>query len=149
MTGWDTFFITMAGLDGIAIALMALFGIRMLENAREGVAKADPALREVKALAEAGKALATHAQKDGLVIAQRVKSLAGTVKRRVNTTKQILGELKPRSAETAATVREAAANVRETSTDLANKARKVNDLAQRLGRVRSAAEAAVRAGREA
>jgi uncharacterized coiled-coil protein SlyX len=149
MTGWDTFFITMASLDVIAIAGMALAGVRMLEKTREGLAKADPALREVKSLAEAGKALATHAQKDGLVIAGRVKSLAGVVKRRVNTTKQIFGELKPRSAETAETVREAAATVRETSTELANKARKVNDLAQRLGRVRSAAEAAVRAGREA
>lgn len=149
MTGMDTFFVTMAILDVIAIAGMALAGIRMMEKAREGLAKIDPALREVKALTETGQALAAHAKKDGLIITQRVKTLVAVVKRRVNTTKQIIGELRPRSAETAATVRETAAAVRASSAELANKARTVNDLAQRLGRVRTAAEAAIRAGRDA
>jgi len=149
MTGMDTFFVTMAILDVIAIAGMAFAGIRMMEKAREGLTKIDPALREIKALSETGQALAAHVKKDGLVMTHRVKTLVEVVKRRVNTTKQIIGDLKPRTAETVATVRETAAAVRETSADLANKARTVNDLAQRLGRVRSAAEAAVRVGRDA
>jgi hypothetical protein len=148
MTGMDTFFVTMAILDVIAIAGMALAGIRMMEKAREGLAKVDPALREVKALTETGQALAAHAKKDGLVISKRVMTLVEVVKRRVNTTRQIISELKPQGVETATTVRETAEAVRATSADLANKARTVNDLAQRLGRVRSAAEAAVRAGRD-
>jgi methyl-accepting chemotaxis protein len=148
MTGMDTFFVVMAILDVIFIAGMALAGIRMLEKTREGIAKLDPALREIRALSETGQALAIHVKKDGFVMTQRVKTLVEVVKRRVHTTRQIIDELKPRSAETAATVRETAAAVRETSAELANKARTVNDLAQRLGRVRTAAEAAVRAGRD-
>lgn len=149
MTGMDTFFIAMAVFDVIFIAAMVFAGIKMLETTREGIARLDPALREIKAITETGKTLATHAKKDGLAVTQRVKTLVEVVKRRVHTTRQIIDELKPRSAETAATVRETASALRETSADLANKARTVNDLAQRLGRVRSAAEAAVRAGRDA
>ncbi|MCC2669951.1 MAG: hypothetical protein K0Q72_2422, partial [Armatimonadetes bacterium] len=97
-------------------------------------------------LTETGKALAFHIRDDGKEMAQRVTTVAQIVKRRVATTRQIISEIKPRSAETAEAVRDAASSVRETSADLGNRARTVGDLAQRLSRVKTAAQAAVRAG---
>jgi methyl-accepting chemotaxis protein len=142
----DTFFVVMAILDVVFIAGMVWTAIRMLETAKSGATKVEPAIREVKALTETGKALAFHIRDDGKEMAQRVTTVAQIVKRRVATTRQIISEIKPRSAETAEAVRDAASSVRETSADLGNRARTVGDLAQRLSRVKTAAQAAVRAG---
>ena len=145
MTGMDTFFVVMAILDVVFIAGMVWAASRMLETTKTGITKMEPALREAKALSETGKALAAHVKEDGQAMVTRVSTVAQAVKRRVATTRQIIGEIKPRAEETASAVRDAAANVRETREELAQKARTVGDLATRLGRVKNAAQAAVRA----
>jgi hypothetical protein len=136
----DTLFLALAILDAVLVAAMVLAGLMIMEAVKKGQRSAQPAVQEAKALADIGKALANRAKTDGTAMTTRVKAVAGRVKQRVETTRRIAGELKPHGQS-------AAAAVRETGGDLARKARGARDLAQRLGRLKSAADAAVDAAR--
>jgi methyl-accepting chemotaxis protein len=149
MTGFDVFFLVMAAIDLVALVLLTLVGMRMIATARQGQQRAAPAIREVRALAETGKALASHARKDGQIVLERVKAVSGKVKERVETTKRIASELRPSAKEAASNVQETAARAREKGERVQGTARSLGDMARRVGRIRSAAEAAADAARNA
>lgn len=140
MTLIDTIVLVMAVLQVIAVGLMVYAGVQMLETGKRGQQMLNPALLEVKALAETGKALAEHAKTDGTRIAGRVKEVAGRVRRRVETTRKLLRELKPQ-AQAATT------EVQRTRQDVASTTHTLRDLAVRAGRVRNAVRAATTAAR--
>jgi len=140
MTGFDIFFVVLATLDIIFVALLAFIGLHMLETAKRGQQQVEPALREAKSVADRGKAMAKHAQEDGLATAARVKAVVQKVKQRVETTKRIAGELKPHGQETSQAVQ-------QSREELARKAESAKDLGRRLGRLKAAAQAAAEAAR--
>ncbi|HEU4754374.1 MAG TPA: hypothetical protein VFU47_14800, partial [Armatimonadota bacterium] len=78
---------------------------------------------------------------EGLAVAARVQGVAGKVKQRVATTRRIAMELKPGGVG-------AGEAVKDTRAELAGRARKLGDMAQRLSRVKAAAEAAASAARQ-
>jgi hypothetical protein len=140
MQGADYFFVAMALLDVVFVGVMGFVAMKMLETARRGQRKVEPALREARALAGLGKAMAERGKKDGLEVIARVKTVAARVKQRVETTKHIVQELKPAARQTGLAVR-------EHGETLARTAATVGDIARRLGRVKSAADAATSAAR--
>jgi hypothetical protein len=140
MTLLDGFFVGMAALQVIAVGVMGFVAARCVETAKSGQSQVQPALQEVKALAETGKAFANHARADGMTAMNRVKSVTERVKQRVETTKRIAGELKPHTQTTIT-------QVRTTTADLVHTAQQVSSLTQRLSRLKSAAEAAAQAAR--
>src|SRR3569833_2303493 len=138
MTGMDTFFVVMAIVDVIAVAGMVYVAARMLDTLKQGQQQAEPAIREAKAVAEMGKALAIHARDNGTAVAGRIKNVATKVQRRFQTTRQIVTELAPPTREAAEAARAAQKSVKETATSIA-------EIARGMGRIRAAAEAANRA----
>jgi hypothetical protein len=140
MTLIDTIVVVLAILQVIAVALMAFVGVQMLETARRGQQMLSPALLEVKALTETGKAVAEHAREDGLHIAGRIKNVAAKVRQRWETTRKIIRELKPQAQATTT-------EVQRTQQDVATTTATLRDLAERAGRVRNAVSAASAAAR--
>jgi methyl-accepting chemotaxis protein len=140
MTLLDRWFLGLMIVDGLCLIGMAVAAMRMLETLKRAQARTQPAIREVKALADTGKALVAHAKQDGQATVTRVTTLVERVKARVNHTRNLIQELKPHTRETVDTVRNAAV-------DVADKAQKINDVAQRLSRLKTAAQAAAQAAR--
>jgi hypothetical protein len=139
VTTLDIVFIAFAVIDLIALAVMAWVGLQFMRIAKQGQRTVGPALREARQLATLGKAMATETRTAGMDAFGRIKAVARKVKQRVETTRRIAGELKP--------ARETAATAADVSKDLAARAHTAGDMVQRLGRVKRAADAAVRAAR--
>lgn len=140
MTLLDRWFLGLLILDGICLIAMGIAAVWMLETLKRAQARTEPAIREVKALADTGKAMVEHAKRDGQSTVTRVTGLVERVKGRVNHTRALINELKPQGKETAEHVRDTAVNVADT-------AYKLNDVAQRLSRLKTAAQAAAQAAR--
>lgn len=143
MTLLDRWFLGLLILDGLCLIAMGVAAVWMLETLKRAQARTEPAIREVKALADTGKAMVEHAKQDGQSTVTRVKGLVGRIKGRVDHTRALIDELKPQSRETLEHVR----HVRDTAADVAEKAQKLNDVAQRLSRLKTAAQAAAQAAR--
>jgi hypothetical protein len=135
MTATDIAFVALAAIQLISIGFLAWVAIGMLERVKKGGEQVSPAIREAKALADTGKSIALHAREDGQIVLGRVKGLVATVKRRAATVKHIVTDMKAPAAETTHAVRITTADVRK-------KVETASDLAARLKRIRTAAEAA-------
>ncbi|HTE16912.1 MAG TPA: hypothetical protein VK689_00855 [Armatimonadota bacterium] len=149
MSGLDTFILAMALTQVIFVGLLVWMALHMLDTLKQGQKRVQPAVDEAKAVAEMGKAVATHAREEGAAVVLRVKAVAEKVKQRVATTRRIVGELKPAARETASEVGEKREELAQAAHAVSEKARTVRDIAQRLGRVKSAAESAAGAARNA
>jgi hypothetical protein len=141
MTLVDTIFVVLAALQVIAIGVMIWVGLAMMDTAKKGQKAMQPTLDEVKAVTEAGTTIATHAKEKGMAALNRVKAVAGVVKKRIGTTVRVAKELKPGAEE-------AATGIQQHRESALGTAQKVGEIARGLGRVRAAAEAASRARQE-
>ncbi len=140
MTPMDRVFVAFAALQLVSVGLIAWVGFRMLETIKRAQARVQPAMREVRALAGTGKALAEHAKRDGTSTITRVHGLLDRLHARVAHTRRVLEALKPAGKETFTALR-------STAGDVAGTAERIGDVAQRLSRLKTAAEAAAQAAR--
>jgi methyl-accepting chemotaxis protein len=154
-TTLDYVFIGLAVFDLIFLVAMGIIGLQLMEKAKRGQESMQPALEKSSSLVDRGKTLALEVKNDAERVIAQVTDVAGKVKRRYETTKRIAMELKPAGEETVSAVQQTAAQVKETVTtvretreDLSRKASTLSDMARRLGRVKSAAEAAAEAARK-
>ena len=137
MTVFDIILVAFAALDVVFVIAMVVAVLRFRATAVEGEKQVRPAVREAKALADLGKALAIHAKEEATAVASRVSAVAGRVRRRYETTRHIIQEIRPQAKDAVNTVQSAG-----------RKAQAMGDLAQRLKRVKTAAEAASKVRRE-
>jgi uncharacterized membrane-anchored protein YhcB (DUF1043 family) len=140
----DTLFVAFAAVDLIAVGIIGFVAMKLLETAKKGQQTVEPALNEAKAVADVGKAIADRVREDGTATARRVKVVLDRVKHRVEHTKRVVQELKPGGQETGQALQIAG----EKSRQAVHTARSVGDIAQRLGRLRTAAHAAADAARD-
>src|SRR5689334_21344204 len=89
MTVWDIAFLTVAILEVVFVGIMGYVAAKMLETAKRGRQKVQPALREAKALADTGMAIAAHAREDGQFAVNRVKGVSDKIRQRVHATRHI------------------------------------------------------------
>jgi len=95
MTLLDRWFLGLLILDGLCLIAMGVAAVWMLETLKRAQARTEPAIREVKALADTGKAMVEHAKQDGQSTVTRVKGLVERIKGRVDHTRELIDELKP------------------------------------------------------
>lgn len=137
MTTADTVFVVMAIVDGIALAIMVYIAVRLLETGKKVQRRAGPAIQEARSIAGTGKALADQVRGDGEAMNRRVREVAGRVRRRLENTRHIVSELRPGGRETPA----------GAVVGAARNARALGDMTRRLGRIKSAADAAAAASK--
>ena len=102
----------------------------------------DIALDPLEGTTLTAKAMANHAYVDGHVVAKRVTLVAARVKHRVEHTRRLVEELKPQG-------KEAVTTLQVRGKDMVETAQTLGDLSRRMARIKSAADAAARAGRSA
>src|SRR5262245_41854067 len=121
----DTFFVTLAIIEVLAVAVMIGVGASIMETAKRAQRTAEPAVREVKAVTTAAQQMAEHARVDGTATARRVKVVVDRVRRRVEHTKRVVKELKPRGEEAARALEVA----RDRGQEAVRTARSLTDIA--------------------
>lgn len=140
MSTLDIVIVSLAGLQVLALTLMAVTGYLAYRTGMRTYGAAKPALDRASAIAGTGKALADRVRTDGLARVKKVQAVAAAVKKRVQTTVRIARELKPGAQ---ATVEEA----KRQRAPLENTTHRVGAIARGLARIRTAAERAREAGK--
>lgn len=138
MTLFDILFVSLAGLELVAVGVLAYVGLQVLQTMKKAQKTVEPTLSEAKAVAQVGAAMANHARANGEVVAKRVKLVADRVRHRVEHTKRVVKELKPQGEQASHAIQAVGDRTREA----VQTARTLGDLAQRIRRVKAAAQAA-------
>lgn len=138
MTVFDIVFVVLAGLELLAVGGLAYAGLQAVQTMKKAQRTVEPTLSEAKAVAQVGAAMANHARASGEDVAKRVKLVADRVRHRVEHTTRVVKELKPQREQATQAIQVAGDKTREA----VQTARTLGDLAQRIRRVKSAAQAA-------
>ena len=142
MTAWDRVFLALAIVDVISVVALGYAAMLLLDTGKRVQRQVTPAMNEAKALAAMGQAMVNHARADAHVVTKRVSLVAVRVKHRVAHTRRIVDELKPEGAR-------AISSLQTSSQEAAHHARTLGDVARRVARLKTAAEAAAQAARSA
>ena len=143
MSPADTFFIAVAIVDLVLLAVMAGVALQMVDEAKRGKERIRPLVREVRGLAEIGGQFNEVTLGRARRVVRRLQEAGGEVREGLDRTRRLAGEIRPAAriaSNGARAAAEPAAGVMET-------ARKASSLARRLGRVKKAAAAAAEAVR--
>src|SRR5881394_1140788 len=92
---WDGMFITLAVVDVLSVAGLALVALAMLRSGRTAAGRVAPALSHARRSGDAGRRLALKARDVGRETAEHARALAGRVQQRLETTRHLIRELKP------------------------------------------------------